>query len=242
MTGWKPKRFWKNAEAVPEAAGWTVRLDGRAVKTPAKAALIVPTRAMAQAIAAEWDAQQAEVRPDTMPVTRAANSAIDKVSVQFDEVASLIAAYGASDLLCYRADGPAGLVARQAKAWDPLLEWASATLAAPLVVTSGVVPVDQPPASLDQLAGHVRRFDPFGLTALHDLVALTGSLVIGLALARGKVSVDAGWDASRIDETWQAEHWGHDEDAAAIVALKRQALVDAARFLDLCGPDAGAAQ
>lgn len=234
MSGWKPKRFWKNAEPVPEGAGWAVRLDGRAVKTPAKAALVVPTRAMAQAIAVEWDAQQAEVRPDTMPVTRAANSAIDKVSVQFDEVAALIAAYGASDLLCYRADGPAGLVARQAKAWDPLLEWASATLAAPLVVTSGVVPVDQPPASLGQLADHVRRFDPFGLTALHDLVALTGSLVIGLALARGKVSVDAGWAASRIDETWQAEHWGVDEDAAAIVALKRQALGDAARFLDLC--------
>lgn len=242
MSGWKPKRFWKNAEPVPEGAGWTVRLDGRGVKTPAKAALIVPTRAMAQAIAVEWDAQQAEVRPDTMPVTRAANSAIDKVSVQFDEVAALIAAYGGSDLLCYRAEGPAGLVARQARAWDPLLDWASATLAAPLVVTSGVVPVDQPPASLDRLSGHVRRFDPFGLTALHDLVALTGSLVIGLAVAQGRVSVAEAWDASRVDETWQAEHWGVDQDAAAIVALKRQALGDAARFLGLSRGDEGGAK
>jgi chaperone required for assembly of F1-ATPase len=234
MSGWKAKRFWVAADVVAEGAGWAIRLDGRAVRTPAKAPLIVPTRAMAQAIAAEWDAQHGEVRPDTMPVTRAANSAIDKVSVQFDEVAGLIAAYGASDLLCYRAEGPAALIARQAAAWDPLLDWASEALAAPLVVTCGVVPVGQPATSLARLDQAVRGFDPFELTALHDLVALTGSLVIGLALAQGRVSVAEGWDASRIDESWQAEHWGHDEDAAAIVALKRQGLGDAARFLGLC--------
>lgn len=242
MSGWKAKRFWVSAGVVAEGGGWAIRLDGRAVKTPAKAPLIVPTRAMADAIAAEWDAQHGEVRPDTMPVTRAANSAIDKVAVQFDEVADLIAAYGASDLLCYRAEGPAALVARQATAWDPMLLWAAQALGAPLRVTSGVVPVPQPLASLDRLSAQVRGFDAFGLTALHDLVAITGSLVLGLAMAAGRLSVAEGWEAARIDETWQAEHWGHDEDAAIIESHKRQGLVEAARFLSLRRAETGCAQ
>jgi len=242
MSGWKAKRFWQSATVEAEGTGWGVRLDGRAVKTPAKAALVVPTLAMAQAIAAEWQAQQGELRPATMPVTRAANSAIDKVAVQFDEVADLIAAYGASDLLCYRADAPPALVARQAASWDPLLDWAAQDLAAPLVVTAGVVPVAQPMDSLARLTGQVRAFDAFGLTALHDLVALCGSLIIGLAIAKDRLSVSEGWDASRIDETWQAEQWGQDEDAAAIEALKRQGLEEAARFLALARVETGEAQ
>ena len=242
MGGWKAKRFWKAASVVPDGAGWAVRLDGRAVKTPAKAPLVVPTAAMAHAIAAEWDAQQGTVSPATMPVTRASNSAIDKVAVQFDEVAAMIAAYGGSDLLCYRAEGPAALVARQAAAWDPLLDWAAVVLSAPLVVTAGIVPVAQPAASLDRLAAEVRGFDPFRLAALHDLVAISGSLVIGLAIANGRIGVGDGWDASRIDETWQAEHWGLDDEAAELAALKQQALADAARFLRLCDPQEGSAQ
>lgn len=236
MSGWKARRFWKSVSVVAEGAGWGVRLDARPVRTPGKTLLIVPTEAMASAIAAEWEAQKGEVRPATMPMTRAANSALDKIAVQFDEVADLIAAYGGSDLLCYRATGPAALVARQQAAWDPLLDWAAQHLGAPLRVTAGVVPVAQPQDSLDRLAALVHGFDPFRLMALHDLVSISGSLVIGLAVAQGRIDVQAGWDASRIDETWQTEQWGRDEEAAAQEALKREALEDAARFLRLCGP------
>lgn len=233
MSGWTAKRFWKEANVAADGAGWGVRLDGRPVKTPAKAPLIVPTRAMADAIAAEWDAQQGVVQPATMPVTRAANSAIDTVSVQFDTVADMIAAYGETDLLCYRAEGPGPLADRQAACWDPLLVWAADVLGARLRVTAGVVPVAQDNASLARLDAAVRGFNPFELAALHDLVAIPGSLVIGLAMARGRISVEAGWAASRIDETWQAEQWGIDEEAAALEGRKRQALHDAARFLEL---------
>jgi len=128
MSIWVPKRFWKEATVEREAQGFGVRLDGRGVKTPAKTALILPSRALAEAVAAEWDAQEEKIDPTTMPVTRAANAALDKVRAQFDEVAGLIAAYGETDLLCYRADAPQELADRQAEAWDPLLDWAEAAL------------------------------------------------------------------------------------------------------------------
>ena len=146
MSSWKAKRFWTAATAEACDGGYTVRLDGRPVKTPAKAAFVVPTLAMAQASAAEWDAQTGVIKPETMPVTRAINSALDKLTQQFDEVVNLLAAYGASDLLCYRATGPEGLIERQAAGWDPLLQWSADTLGAPLVVTSGIVPIAQPAA------------------------------------------------------------------------------------------------
>lgn len=234
MSAWKPKRFWTAALAEACDGGFTVKLDGRAVKTPAKRPLVVPTLTMAAAIAAEWDAQQGLVRPETMPATRAANSALDKVAVQFDEVAALLAAYGESDLLCYRATGPEALVARQAAGWDPLLHWCATALQAPLVVTAGVVPVAQPVASTERLAALVAGFTPFELAALHDLVAITGSLVLALAVTRGRITVDEAWDLSRIDETWQAEQWGVDEAAAALEAARRAALTEAGRFFGLC--------
>lgn len=235
MSGWKAKRFWKLATAEPCEGGFTVRLDGRAVKTPAKAAFVLPTLAMAKAAAAEWDAQTGAVKPDTMPVTRAANSAIDKLSQQFDEVVGILAAYGASDLLCYRATGPEGLVARQAAGWDPLLQWADSALGAPLRVTAGIVHIDQPAQSLARLHDLTAAFDPFRLAAFHDLVAITGSLVLAFAVTSGRLSADEAFALSRIDETWQAELWGVDEDAAALEASKKQALLEAAQFFALCG-------
>jgi chaperone required for assembly of F1-ATPase len=232
--GWKPKRFWQQATAEACEGGFTVRLDGRPVKTPAKAAFVLPTMAMARAAAAEWDAQTGAVRAETMPVTRAANSAIDKVSVQFAEVADLLAAYGDSDLLCYRAEKPDELVARQAAAWDPLLLWAGAELQAPLRATSGVIHIAQPAGSLDRLRAELTGASAFELTALHDLIAISGSLILGLAVARGRLSAAEAFSISRIDEHWQAELWGEDEDAAAVEAIKRAALDDAARFHALC--------
>jgi chaperone required for assembly of F1-ATPase len=208
-------------------------LDGRAVKTPASAALVLPTQALAEAIAVEWDAQSGEVRPDTMPLTRYANSAIDNVAVQFDAVCAIVSAYGGTDLICYRAPGPDALTRRQTPAWDSLCDWAAAELSAPLVVTIGVVPVDQPADSLARLAAHVASHSPFELAALHDLVAISGSLVIGLAVLQGHLDADQAFAISRIDEHYQAEVWGQDDEAAALEARKAAEMSVATRFLQL---------
>ena len=235
MSGWKAKRFWKTATAEACEGGYTVRLDGRAVKTPAKAAFVMPTLAMAQAAAAEWDAQQGVVKPDTMPVTRAVNSAIDKLVPQFDEVVGLLAAYGASDLLCYRATGPVELVARQAAGWDPLLTWARDALGAPLTVTHGIVHIPQPAESVARLHTLTAAFTNFELAGFHDLVAISGSLVLAFAVTKGRLSAEDAFSLSRIDEAWQAELWGVDDEAAALESAKRQAYLEASTFYALCG-------
>ena len=234
MAGWAPKRFWTAANVAPVAGGFTVTLDGRAVKTPAKAPLVLPSEGLARLVAADWDAQTDVVAPETMPVTRTANSAIDKVAVNFTEVAEMLAEYGGTDLLCYRAAAPQALVDRQAAGWDPLLEWARLRYDAPLQVTVGVMFIAQPPASLAALRAAVFAQTPFQLAALHDLIAISGSLVLGLAVAEGRLSAEEAFSLSRIDEQWQIDQWGDDEEAAALEARKRQALAEAARFYGLC--------
>jgi len=232
MSEWAPKRFWKVTEVTEDATGFGVALDGRPVKTPAKAPLTVPTRALADAIAAEWDAQGDKVDPRTMPVTRGANAAIDKVTVQHAEVADMLAAYGDSDLLCYRADGPDSLCARQADQWDPLLDWLEATFGVRLTVQTGVMHVAQPEEAQARLRAEVHALNAFELAGFHDLVSLSGSLVIGLAAARDERPIEALWALSRLDETWQAEQWGVDEEAAEIETAKRESFLNAKRFLD----------
>lgn len=230
MSAWAPKRFWTSAEVTEAPGGFAITLDGRQVKTPAKAPLVVPSRALAEAIAREWQAQDEKIDPATMPVTRGANAAIDKVRTQHAEVAALIADYGGTDLLCYRAEAPRELVARQSAHWDPLLDWAEAALGARLAVTQGVVPVAQPEATLAALSARVAAMDEWQLAALHDLVGLTGSLVLGLAVAEGRLTADEAWTIAQIDEAWQAEQWGADDEAAAHADRKRAALLDAERF------------
>lgn len=236
MTGWAPRRFWTEAQAEATEGGYGVALDGRRLRTPAKAILIVPTRPVAEAIAAEWDAQKQVVDPQTMPFTRSANSAIDKVTPQFGEIADLVAAYADSDLTCYRADSPQGLVTRQAAAWDPLLDWAAETYGACLEPRTGIVYRPQPAASLLALGTAVRGLSAFELTALHDLVAISGSLVIGLAALAQYDSPATLWALSRIDEDWQAELWGRDEQAAAAADNARAAFLHAARLGALLRP------
>ncbi|TGD41835.1 ATPase [Pseudotabrizicola sediminis] len=235
MSTWAAKRFWAAAQAEACDGGFTVRLDAKPVKTPAKQPLVLPGLAMAQAIAAEWDQQQGLIRPDTMPLTRAANSAIDKVAPQVDGVVDEIANYGSTDLLCYRATAPQPLIDRQAAGWDPLLDWARDALQAPLKVTQGVIPVSQPDASAARLRAHVAALGPFQLAAVHDLVAISGSLILGLAVTRRRLTGAEAFALSRIDESWQNELWGTDEDAAAMEALRRDALLTAERFFALCG-------
>lgn len=233
MSEWKAKRFWKSASVAPKADGFAVELDGRPVKTPAKQALLVPTHAMAEAIAAEWDAQQELINPHTMPVTKTANAAIDKVAVQHAEVADMLAAYGDSDLLCYRAETPEELVARQAAQWDPLLDWAEQTLGARLLPRTGVMHVPQAPDAVATLHRHTHALNAFELAAFHDLVAMSGSLVLGFATALDALPASEIWDISRLDEIWQEEQWGEDEEATAVAQIKRTAFVHAKRMFDL---------
>jgi chaperone required for assembly of F1-ATPase len=235
VSAWEVRRFWTEVLPVQVEGGYTVHLDGRPVRTPLKAPLVLPTMELAEAVAVEWQAQVGKVDPSAMPFTRTANSAIDKVAAQFAEVVATLAAYGKSDLLCYRAEGPPGLAARQALAWDPLLSWAASDLGAPLVTTVGVMHVDQPPESLATLNRLISTQSPFHVAAFHDLVAISGSLVLAFAVARMRITADLAWEASRIDETWQEEAWGEDEEAAEVAALKRAAFLHADRFYALCG-------
>lgn len=234
MSGWKAKRFWKETTVAEAEGGFTVLLDGRGVKTPAKTPLVVPTRALAKEIAQEWAAQEGEINPLIMPVTRGANAALDKVATQHDEVAALIADYGGTDLLCYRADNPEELIARQAALWNPLLDWAEQELDARLSVGQGVMYVAQDAAVLERLHARVRAMTAFELAAFHDLVGLSGSLILGFAAVHDLRPIEDLWALSRVDETWQAEQWGEDEEAAEAAEVKKLAFVQAKRFFDLC--------
>ena len=230
MSEWAAKRFWKEATVSSVDHGFTVTLDGRGIKTPAKTPLVVPTRALADAIAAEWDAQVDKVDPLTMPVTRGANAALDKVAIQKAEVAEMLAAYGDSDLLCYRAAGPVELIALQTQAWDPLLDWAAQDLGAVLQTREGVMHIGQDQKALDTLTGCVTQMDHFQLAAFHDLVAMSGSLILALAVTRGRLDAADAWQISRVDEDWQITQWGADDEAQALAAVKRCAFLAAARF------------
>lgn len=229
------KRFWRETSVVPDPdeGGFAVRLDERALRTPGKRALLLPSRALAEAIAAEWRDAGEDVRPDLMPLTRTANTTIDRMGAARDEVVTLTAAYGASDLLCYRAVTPDALAERQAAAWDPPLAWAADHFDAPLRTVRGIMPVDQPPESLARLSNAVARHGAWELMALSSLVALSGSLVLGLGVAHGRLHAAEAWNLSRLEEAWNIEEWGDDAEAAAAAALHRTEFLDAARLLDL---------
>lgn len=231
---WKPRRkFWEKVAVTPEEAGFAVRLDGRGLRTPAEAPLVVPSAALAEAIAAEWRAIEAEIDPEKLPFTKAANTAIDRVRREREAVIDAIAAYGDADLLCYRAEEPEALRARQTAAWQPWLDWAATELAAPLAPVEGVMHRGQPVASLAALRAEAARYDALGLTALYDLVTLSGSLVLGLAVGRGALSAGEAWALSRIDEIWQTEQWGADTEAEQAAGLREAAFLRAEALLRL---------
>ena len=232
------KRFWSAVSVEADGDGFAIRLDRRPLRTPAKAPCRLPTRVLAEAVAAEWAAVEGTVDPAAMPLTRAANSAIDRVIPEREAVAASIAAYGEADLICYRAPHPKALARRQADVWDPLLAWAAQALGAPLVSAEGVVHVAQPPDSLARLDAVVRAHGPWELTALYDLVSISGSLVIGLAVSHGRLDDATAWPLSRIDEDWQIEEWGEDAEAAAVAARRRGDFANAARLLELVRAEA----
>jgi chaperone required for assembly of F1-ATPase len=224
------KRFYKAAEATPER---TIQLDGRPVKTPGRQDLAAPTPALAEAIAAEWNAQGDRIDPRSMPLTGLANAAIDRIGPARQSFADGLATYGESDLLCYRAEGPASLVARQAQSWDPILAWARRRYDVDFVVTDGIIHAPQPANTIAQLAQAVHARDAFALAGLSPLVTISGSLVIALALAEGAIDLEFAWVASMLDEQWQAENWGEDNEAAKALAARRADFEAGWQFLSL---------
>lgn len=207
------KRFYKDVSVVPDADGFAVLLDGKPVKTPARNTLRLPSQTLAQAIAAEWQAQGDEVRAVSMPLLRLANTVIDGVAANRDEVVDAILRFGVNDLICYRAHQPPDLHRRQVEGWDPLLDWARQRWNAHLTVADGITHVDQPPQALAALRAAVAGYDPFTLGGLHVIASITGSLVLGLAAVEGHVAGARAFALSRIDETYQAEKWGADAEA-----------------------------
>jgi chaperone required for assembly of F1-ATPase len=227
------KRVYKEATTRPGMGGWGVALDGRPMRTPGRNELILPSQPLAAAIAAEWESQEGELRPASMPLTRLAATAIDRTAVQRDQVIAEVANYAGTDLVCYRADHQPLLAARQQSVWQPLVDWAMLRYDAGLAVTSGVIPTRQSAAALKAFAAAVAALDDFRLTALYTLTAACGSLVIALALLEGRLDAATAFEASQLDETFQIEAWGEDAEAADRRRALAADIVAAARFVAL---------
>lgn len=211
-----PKRFYSQATVDAVEAGFAVLLDGKTVKTPSRNGLVLPTKASAELVCAEWQAQGEMIDPATMPITRLVNTALDAVAVSMDEVLADIVRFSGSDLLCYRADGPQELVARQSAQWDPVLQWMAEKHAARFVQTSGIVHVQQPEAATEAFQAALQRYNSvFALACLHLMTSLTGSAILALALADGYLSLEQAWELAHLDEDWTDEHWGTDSEAEA---------------------------
>ena len=226
------KRFWTEVTVDAESV---VRLDDRPVRTPGRTPLALPTPALAAAVAEEWRAVGETIDPRAMPLTGLANAALDRVAPDPTAFAASLAAYARSDLLCYRAESPAALVAREAAAWDPILAWARERYDVHFETVTGVMHRDQPEATITRLADAVATRAPFQLVALQPIVTISGTLVGALALAEAAIGADALWQAAMVDETWQAEQWGEDALATQARDAKRRDFDAAVRFLSLVG-------
>jgi chaperone required for assembly of F1-ATPase len=227
-----PKRFYKQAAARPHAdGGFALLLDGRVVKTPARKPLAVASRAVAEALAREWDGQGERVDPATMPLTRIVNAAIDRVAQEMEAVRAEIVKYAGTDLLCYRAEAPPALAGAQAAAWDPLVAWAREALGARLVLAEGVIPLAQDAATLAAVGRALEPHGPLALAAVSTVTTLTGSAVIAIALARGRLTREEAWAAALVDEEFQISSWGRDEAAMLARAFRWREMEAAALIL-----------
>ena len=229
------RRFYREAATVADGDNWRIALDGKVVKTPARNPLLLPIRALAEAIAAEWNAQETKVKPDTMPLMQLASTAIDRVAPDRDRIIAETAGYAATDLICYRAEAPADLVTRQAAAWDPLIDWLRERYDVSLQVASGVIAILQSDQALAALTRAVAAQANLRLTALAVMTGAAGSLAIGLAVLEGRINPETAADAAQLDELFQAERWGIDPEAEKRRAIQKADLVAARRFLDLLG-------
>ena len=223
------------AQVAEQDDGFAITLDGKAVRTPGKRSLVVPSRSLADAIAGEWNAQGDTVEPSAMPLTRYANSATDSVILRRAEVIEEIARYGETDLICYRATEPPELTEHQSEAWQPLVEWVAVEFGIQLEIVTGVIPVAQSQVTIDAFRVAVSAFDDFPLTGLHGATAACGSLVIALGLAHGRLDAEAAWALSQLDETFQIERWGEDAEATDRRARLLADIEAASRFMALGG-------
>lgn len=227
------KRFWKEARAEAAEGGWQIALDGKPVRTPMREPLLLPTEKLAEAVAAEWAGVGETIDPRAMPLTGLANAAIDRVATGKQQFAAGLAKYAEADLACYRAEGPRELIAMQERDWDPLLAWARRRFDVDFKLTAGLLHVAQPQATVDRLAHAVGEFDAFHLAGLSPLVTIGGSLVAALGVLEGAIPVEQAWEAVSLDDKWQAEQWGADEEAKRALEARRRDFLAAARFLDL---------
>ena len=229
------KRFWKQVSTLAEGDGRAIRLDERAILTPAKALLVVPTEALADAIAEEWREVEGEIDPRAMPLTGLANAAIDRIAPDRQAFASGLAKYGEADLACYRSEWPPELVSRQQASWDELLAWGRRRYDVDFSTTTGLLHVPQSRATIDRLGQAVAELDAFQLAGLSPLVSNGGSLVAALAVLEKTIDAEAAWEVVSIDERWQLEQWGSDDEAVGALENRRRDFLAGARFLDLLG-------
>ena len=229
------QRIYQEVAVAEREGGFGVTLDGRPLRTPGKAVLAVPVGALAEAVAAEWSAQEAQIDPKTMPLTALTCTALDLVVPRRAEVVGELAGYGASDALCYQVDRPDVLVARQEAVWRPLLDWATEELDAKLHVTTGMLAVAQPEVALEALYKAVEAHDDLALCALANAIKASGSLVVGLALSRGRLDAEGAFQAGELHESYQIELWGEDADSTRRRDSVRADLAAAERFLALIG-------
>ena len=233
------KRIYTTVSVEAVEGGWEVRLDGRSLRSPAKAPLLMPTEPLARAVAAEWEAQGEQVRPESMPLMQLASTAVDVVGKNREGIVAGVAKYAETDLLCYRADRPQALIERQAQAWQPLLDWATLHYDAPLHVCAGLMPVPQPEDATRALRNAVEAYDDWTLSALQNATAACGSLVVALALVEGRIGAEDAFEISQIDETFQIEQWGEDPETTKRRTALRTDITAARRFIDLLRADAG---
>lgn len=231
MSAETPRRFYKAATAAADGAG--VMLDERRLRTPRGAVFAAPTRALAEAIAAEWDAQDEFIRPATMPLTQFAFAAIDHTGPRRDEIVGYIVKFGETDLVCHRAEGPSPLVARQSALWDPMIAWAHQELGVMLPVVVGVLAAPVHAETLETLRAHAAAADDFELTALAQAAGLAGSALIAFALLRGRLGAADAFTAAALDELWSQTHWGADAEAQARLDRQRAEFENIARFIAL---------
>lgn len=227
------RRVYKSVSVEPGPSGFAIALDGKRAMTPAKRPLAVPSAALAEAIAGEWEAQGERIDPGAMPMTRLASIALDLVAPRTSQIIDNIVKYAETDLLCYRAEEPPELALRQHAAWQPVLDWAAERFGAPLVVTSGIVPLPQPRASLDALQAAVAVRDPWHLAALNLATGALGSLLLTLALAERRIDAEEAFAASVLDESFEIERWGEDAEQMRRRQGLREDVAAAARFLAL---------
>lgn len=227
------KRFWDGTSASQVEGGFAILLDQRPLKTPLKNPVIVPTAAFAEKIAHEWAAVDGKIQKHQMPFTRFAEAALDAAASEHAEIVDNLTGYGETDLLCYRAETPIELITRQAENWDSLLDWAAHELAAPLNKTQGIMAINQPRSSIQKLRECVENFDLFQLTAFYDLVKISGSLVIALAVSRNHIDAATGWQRSRVDDVWQIEQWGSDDEAKNLAESRQRDFENADLALSL---------